>query len=125
MASQREQRQEEVRLRVMRLISRDATVSSRQVANVVGISNGSAYYILAALVDKGFVKLSNFKKNPRKGSYAHLLTPKGIREKSFLTRHFIKRKRQEFKDLRAEIEALESEASFFDGEGDTSEPKSD
>ena len=115
MASQREEKQEEVRLRVMRLISCDADVSSRQVADTVGISNGSAYYILAALVDKGFVKLSNFKKNPRKGSYAHLLTPKGIREKSLLTHHFIERKRQEFKDLSAEIEALEDEAGFSVG----------
>ena len=105
------------------LISCDAEVSSRQVAEVVGISNGSAYYILAALVDKGFVKLSNFKKNTRKGSYIYLLTPKGIREKSHLTLHFIKRKRQEFEDLRAEIEVLEHEAEFSIKEGPTSELK--
>jgi len=116
MASQRGEKQEEIRLRVMRLISCDPEVSSRQVADAVGVSHGSAYYILAALVDKGFVKLSNFKKNPRKGSYAHLLTPKGIREKSLLTHHFIKRKRQEFEDLRAEIKALEGEAGFSIGE---------
>ena len=116
MASQREEKQEEIRLRVMRLISCDPEVSSRQVADAVGVSHGSAYYILSALVDKGFVKLSNFKKNPRKGSYAHLLTPKGIREKSLLTHHFIKRKRQEFEDLRAEIKALEGEAGFSIGE---------
>ena len=117
--------QAEVRLRVMRLISCDAEVSSRQVADAVGISNGSAYYILTSLVDKGFVKLSNFKKNPRKGSYAYILTPKGIREKSLLTVHFIKRKRQEFEDLRREIEALEHDAKFFIGEERTSEEKSD
>ena len=122
-ASQREEKQEEVRLRVMRLISCDSEVSSRQVADAVGVSNGSAYYILAALVDKGFVKLSNFKKNTRKGSYAYLLTPKGIREKSHLTLHFIKRKRQEFEDLRAEIEVLEHEAEFFIEEESTLELK--
>ena len=123
MASQREEKQEEVRLRVMRLISFDAEVSSRQVADAVGISNGSAYYILTALVDKGFVKLCNFKKNPRKGSYAHLLTPKGIREKSLLTHHFIKLKRQEFEDLRREIETLENEVGFSVGEELTSKLK--
>jgi len=123
MASQREQKQEEVRLRVMRLISSNSEVSSRQVADAVGISNGSAYYILAALVDKGFVKLSNFKKNPRKGGYAYLLTPKGIREKSLLTHHFIKRKRQEFVNLRAEIKILEDEVGFSIGEESTLELK--
>lgn len=124
-ASQREENKEEVRLRVMRLISCDAEVSSRQVADIVGISNGSAYYILTALVDKGFVKLNNFKKNSRKRSYAYLLTPKGIREKSLLTLHFIKRKRQEFEDLRMEIKALEHEAELFIKEEPTSAKKSD
>ena len=115
--------QAEVRLRVMRLISCDAEVSSRQVADAVGISNGSAYYILAALVDKGFVKLSNFKKNTRKGGYAYLLTPKGIREKSDLTLLFIKRKRQEFEDLREEIRTLEDEVGFSNEEEFTSGKK--
>ena len=121
MASRREEMRKEVRLRVMRLISCDAEVSSRQVADAVGISNGSAYYILTALVDKGFVKLNNFKKNPRKGCYAHILTAKGIREKSLLTHYFIKRKRQEFEDLRTEIATLEDEVGFSVREEPTSE----
>ena len=87
-------------------------MSTRQVADAVGISNGSAYYVLTAFVEKGFVKLGNFKKNPRKGQYAYLLTPKGIREKSLLTHGFIERKRQEFAVLKAEIKALEQEAGL-------------
>ena len=112
MASRREEQQAEVRLRVMRLISQKPEMSTRQVADEVGISNGSAYYILTALVEKGFVKLGNFKKNPRKGQYAYLLTPKGIREKSLLTHSFIERKREEFKILRVEIRALKEEAGL-------------
>ena len=99
-------------MKVMRLISRNPEMSTRQVADEVGISNGSAYYVLTALVEKGFVKLGNFKKNPRKGQYAYLLTPKGIREKSLLTHSFIERKREEFKVLQAEIKALEEEAGL-------------
>lgn len=110
MASRRAENQAEVRLKVMRLIWNYPEMSTRQLAHEVGISNGSAYYVLNALVEKGFMKLGNFKSNPRKGQYAHLLTPKGIREKSFLTHSFIERKRQEFKDLKAEIQALEEEA---------------
>ena len=112
MASRREEQQAEVRLKVMRLISQKPEMSTRQVADEVGISNGSAYYILTALVEKGLVKLGNFKKNPRKGQYAYLLTPKGIREKSLLTHSFIERKREEFKILRVEIRALEEEAGL-------------
>ena len=111
MASCREQHQEDVRLRVMRLIDENSKMSSRQIADKVGIANGSAYYVLTALVKKGFVKLENFKNSHRKSQYAYLLTPKGIREKSLLTHRFIGRKRQEFDALRAEIESLEEEVA--------------
>lgn len=112
MTSRREEQQADIRLRVMRLISHNPEMSTRQVADKVGISNGSAYYVLTALVEKGFVKLGNFKKNPRKRQYAYLLTPRGIREKSILTHSFIDRKRQEFEDLKAEIQVLEEEAGL-------------
>ena len=96
----------------MRLIAESPEMSSRQVADAVGISNGSAYYVLTALVEKGLVKLENFKKNQRKGQYAYLLTPKGIREKSILTHNFIERKRKEYIELKNEIEAMEEEAGI-------------
>ena len=112
MASRRAEQQAEVRLKVMRLISQNPEMSTRQVAEEVGISNGSAYYVLTALIEKGFVKLGNFKRNPRKGQYAYLLTPRGIREKSLLTHSFIDRKREEFATLKAEIAALEEEAGL-------------
>ena len=96
----------------MRLISNNPEMSTRKVADEIGISNGSAYYVLTALIEKGFVKLGNFKNNPRKGQYAYLLTPKGIRERSILTHSFIERKRQEFKDLKVEIQSLEEEVAL-------------
>ena len=114
MASRRSEQQSEIRLRVMRLISEKPEMSSRQLADAVGISNGSAYYVLTALVEKGLVKLENFKKNPHKGRYAYLLTPKGIREKSILTHNFIERKRKEYENLKKEIETLEEEAGFIE-----------
>ena len=111
MASRREKLQNDARTRVLRLVSENPQLSTRQVANAVGISNGSAYYLLTALVEKGFIKLENFKNSSRKGQYAYLLTPRGICEKSLLTHRFIERKRQEFEELRVEIEALEKEMS--------------
>ena len=56
MASRREEQQESARLRVMRLLSDNPTISTRSVADAVGISNGAAYYVLRALVEKGFVE---------------------------------------------------------------------
>ena len=112
MASSRDKQQEDIRLRVMQLVSQNSEISTRRLADKVGISNGSAYYVVTALVEKGFLKLSNFKSNPKKGQYAYLLTPKGIREKSFLAHSFIERKRKEFQDLKAEIKALEEEVGI-------------
>ena len=115
MASRRKEKQSDTRLQVMRLLSDNPEMSTRQIAHAVGISNGSAYYVLRALVDKGFVKLDNFKKSPRKRQYAYLLTPKGVLEKSKLTRGFIERKHQEYAALKAEIQALEEEEGLSSG----------
>ena len=112
MASRRGKLQNDARTRILRLVSENPHMSTRQVADDVGISNGSAYYLLMALVEKGFVKLENFKNSSRKRQYAYLLTPRGIREKSLLSQGFIERKRNEFEELRLEIEALEKEMSL-------------
>ena len=109
MASRRDAQREDTRLRVMRLLAEDPERSTRQIAEAVGISHGAAYYVVSALIEKGFVKLGNFSRSPRKGQYAYLLTPRGLREKTALTQGFIARKRAEYEDLRAEIEALERE----------------
>ena len=112
MASRRGKQQESARLQVMRVLSENPRISTRGIADMVGISNGSAYYVVKALIDKGFVKLENFTGSGSKVKYAYLLTPRGVREKMNLTNLFIKRKRQEFEDLRHELEILEKEASI-------------
>ena len=120
MASQREQQQEEKHFRVMRLLNEEPSISTREVARRVGISNGAAYYCITALVDKGFVKLKDFARSRTKGNYIYELTPRGIRAKAALTISFLERKRQEYEDLKLEIERLESEL----GVGDQSKPSS-
>ena len=115
LASQREDQRYEVRLRVLRLVQANPELSTRKIAEDVGISNGSAFYVLAALIEKGFLKLDNFKNSSSKGRYGYILTPKGLREKTLLAGRFIERKREEYKGLRAEIEALEREAGLTDG----------
>ena len=108
----------------MRLIYEDPSISTRQIAHRVGISNGAAYYCVTALVDKGFVKLKNFARSKTKVNYIYELTPRGIRAKAALTVSFLERKRHEYKDLRLEIERLESELVVEDNSklGSTGEP---
>ena len=107
MASRRKELQEDAKLRVFQIISEHPQMTSRELAQKVGISNGSAYYLLTSLIDKGFVKLTNFKENSHKVKYSYLLTPKGIREKSLATNKFLVRKKIEFEALRGEINSLE------------------
>ena len=111
MSSRRKEHQEDAKLRVLQIVSKHPQMTSRELAEKVGISNGSAYYLLTSLIDKGFVKLTNFKKSEQKTKYSYLLTPKGIREKSFITGKFLERKKQEYELLKKEITELERDVS--------------
>lgn len=109
MAGQRSKVQEDVRFRVLRLLHDNPELSQRDLAQAVGISNGSAHYLLSALLDKGLIKLGNFTAAQDKRRYAYILTPKGIAEKAAITRRFLERTIQEYDALKAEIEALRDE----------------
>jgi len=106
-ASRRKEHQEDSKLRVLNLIYENPQSTSRELAQKVGISHGSAHYLLVSLIDKGYLKISNFKKCRQKRSYLYFLTPKGIREKSLISTEFIIRKKREFELLKEEIECLE------------------
>jgi len=108
-ASNRADRQEETQFRVMRLLAENPEISTRQIADAVGVSNGKAYYCVSALIEKGLVKVKNFSNSEQKTSYLYQLTPRGIREKALLTTKFLERKLEEFEDLKAEIARLEED----------------
>ncbi len=94
---------------MMRLLDEDPSISTREIAQEVGISNGAAYYCVTALIEKGFVKLKNFTQSKTKANYIYELTPRGIRAKAALTVSFLERKKHEYEDLKVEIERLELE----------------
>jgi EPS-associated MarR family transcriptional regulator len=100
MAGQRSKVQEDVRFRVLRLLYDNPVLSQRDLAEAVGISNGSAHYLLSALLDKGLIKLGNFTAAQDKRRYAYILTPKGIAEKAAITKRFLERKIQEYDALK-------------------------
>jgi EPS-associated MarR family transcriptional regulator len=107
MASRRKEYNEDARFRVLNIINQNPRMTTREIAKELRISNGSAYYLLTSLIDKGFVKLLNFSQNKQRLRYSYLLTPRGIREKSLITNKFLARKKQEFEALREEINSLE------------------
>ena len=48
MASRRKEQQEDAKLRVLQIISGNPQMTSRELAQKVGISNGSAFYLLTS-----------------------------------------------------------------------------
>ena len=100
---------EERHLKALRLLEQNPEMTQRQLAEALGVSVGCANYCLKALVDKGWVKLENFQKNPNKWGYLYLLTPMGISARTRLTGRFLQRKVAEYEALRAEIDQLQAE----------------
>ena len=90
------------------------SISTREIARRVGISNGAAHYYITALIDKGFVKLKSFARSQTKGKYIYKLTPRGVRVKAALAVFFLERKRLEYEDLKLEIARLERELGVYE-----------
>mgnify|MGYP001571284404 CR=1 FL=1 len=94
------------RLELLKLLDAKPQMSQRDLAQAMGVSLGKANYCLKALMEKGHVKLANFRKNPSKRQYAYLLTPAGLEEKTRITLAFLRRKVAEYEALEKEIEQL-------------------
>jgi EPS-associated MarR family transcriptional regulator len=88
------------------LLEREPGLSQREIARRLGISLGRANYCLKALLEKGALKLANFKASPNKLGYVYVLTPSGIAERAALTGRFLQRKLAEYERLSQQIEAL-------------------
>ncbi|WP_425419074.1 MarR family EPS-associated transcriptional regulator [Oricola indica] len=106
------EQREDVRFRVLRLLEENPEFSQRDIARYLGVSLGAVNFCLAALVEKGHVKVNNFRAADNKLRYAYLLTPNGIAEKAALTSRFLRRKLREYEALREEIESLLEDAEF-------------
>ena len=88
---------------VLRKINSKPKATQRELADELGFSLGKLNYCLRALKTKGLIKFKNFEKNPNKLNYIYVLTPRGITEKTKLTLNFMKRKMQEYDELKKEI----------------------
>ena len=89
---------------VLRKIKSKPKTTQRELAEELGFSLGKLNYCLNSLINKGLVKIENFKKNPNKLNYFYILTSKGFSEKTKLTVNFMKRKMIEYEELKKEID---------------------
>ncbi len=115
---------EDIRFRVMHALEADPKLSQRELSSSLGISLGIVNYCLKGLVEKGQVKVGNFRASDNKLRYAYVLTPRGVLSKARLTKNFLKRRMAEHEALKAEIEALQKElGAEAPGQGGRGDPR--
>jgi EPS-associated MarR family transcriptional regulator len=116
MVSEKAARQRKyVHFRILRLIEKRPEASQREIAKELDISLGAVNYCVRALLDKGHVKLANFKASKNKLGYVYVLTPEGIAHRAGLAAQFIERKMAEYDAIKAELEQLQDEFEAVPG----------
>lgn len=100
---------DEVRYKIFKLVEAKPEISQRELAKELGVSLGKANYCLNALINKGLIKVSNFRSSKNKKAYMYLLTPKGLDEKVSVAMRFLKLKVEEYEIIRNEIVQIRRE----------------
>lgn len=96
---------------LLKTLGDNPSLSQRALARRLGVSLGKVNFCLNALVEKGCLKIDNFRNSNNKLAYAYVLTPRGIETRARMTVHFLKRKVDEYERLKAEIEELKLDAA--------------
>ena len=102
------------KFQILKSLEQDSHLTQRQLSNNLGVSLGKVNYCVKSLIEKGFIKVNNFRNSKNKIQYSYLLTPKGLEEKTKLTLDFIRIKTQEYDVLKQEIESLKQETKNMD-----------
>ena len=96
---------------LLKTLEENPGLSQRDLAKKLGVSLGKVNYCHNKLIEKGSLKINNFRNSQNKLAYAYLLTPQGIESRARMTVQFLKRKVREYERLHGEIEALRREAA--------------
>lgn len=102
---------EEIHYHVLKHIESNPSITQRELAKELGVSVGKVNYCLKALIDKGWIKANNFKNSNKKLAYFYILTPSGLEQKAKITVNFLKRKINDYEELKKEIEVLKNEVN--------------
>jgi len=95
---------------LLKTLENNPGLSQRDLAKRLGVSLGKVNFCLKALIEKGCLKVNNFRNSGNKLAYAYLLTPQGVEQKARMTVEFLQIKMYEYERLRAEIDELKLEA---------------
>jgi len=103
--------QQEIRYRLLKILSRNPNFTQREMARLMGISLGKVNYCLSELTKKGLIKINRFKDAENKLQYLYKLTPSGLEAKAGMTVNFLKRKISEYNEIKKQIRELAREAN--------------
>ena len=100
----------DIHLDLLRKLEANPQYTQRKLSQEMGVSLGKVNYCMKKLIEKGWVKLINFSRNPNKVRYTYYLTPKGIEQKTRLTFVFLAIKMKEYEMLKEEISILQQDS---------------
>ena len=106
----------DIHLDLLRKLEANPEYTQRELSQEMGVSLGKINYCMKKLIEKGWIKLSNFSHNPNKVGYIYLLTSKGIKQKTRLTFAFLAIKLEEYEMLKDEISKLKQDAEKLKSE---------
>ena len=89
---------------LLKVLKDNPEITQNQLSKELGLSLGKTNYLMCALIGKGWVKLTNFRRSNNKIGYLYVITSKGITEKGILAKNFLKRKFAKYSKLKNEIE---------------------
>ena len=116
--------QEQAHFRVLQILSEHPEINQRELAQRLGVSLGKTNYLLNALIEKGWIKIGNFRRSESKlRKVAYLLTPAGIRHRIRLTQGYLARKVAEYEALHKEIAELTEQARKLKAGGIPEDPE--
>ena len=117
MISRQVKLQESTHFRVMRMLQENPSLARRKLVEKLGASDGGLNCCLKAVMQKGSVKMKNFVASNNNFGYVYVLTPIGMLKMAAITYRFLRRKIDEYDDLRAELQSLKNEAAAISQKG--------
>ncbi|KAB7887425.1 MarR family EPS-associated transcriptional regulator [Poseidonibacter ostreae] len=99
--------QEEIELKILKNTGK--VISQKTLAEDIGYSVGKVNFVLKGLLSKGYIKAEKFINSDKKLQYKYILTQEGFKEKVIITERFIKRKKEEYDELQADLEKYKEE----------------
>ena len=72
---------EEIHIRILKLLTERPDITQRELSEALGVSLGKTHYLLRGLLDKGLVKMRNFRNSRNRAGYLyqlHLAFPRSI-----------------------------------------------